>query len=100
MFIEGVVPTEADKMSSMGPTSTHRSVFDAAAAEYDAARPSYPAELFDELESRTGSLAGKLVLDWGARTGISSRQLAERGATVPSYSMGEQMLGLTLARTP
>jgi len=100
MFIEGVALTEADKMSYMGPTSTRRSVFDAAAAEYDAARPSYPAELFDELETRTGSLAGKLVLDWGAGTGISSRQLAERGATVASFDIGEQMLRRALARSP
>lgn len=34
------------------------SLFDAAAAEYDAARPSYPDELYAELEARTGPLAG------------------------------------------
>jgi SAM-dependent methyltransferase len=100
MFIEGVALTQAVKMSYMGPTSTRRSVFDAAAAEYDAARPSYPAGLFDEMETRTGSLAGKLVLDWGAGTGISSRQLAERGAAVASFDIGEEMLRRALARSP
>ena len=77
-----------------------RSVFDSAASEYDTARPSYPAALFDELEQRTGPLRGRLVLDWGAGTGISSRQLAERGATVVSLDIGEQMLRRALARSP
>jgi ubiquinone/menaquinone biosynthesis C-methylase UbiE len=77
-----------------------RSVFDSAAAEYDAARPSYPAALFEELEKRAGPLAGKLVLDWGAGTGIASRQLAERGASVVSLDIGEQMLRRALARSP
>ena len=77
-----------------------RSVFDLAAAEYDAARPSYPAALFDELEQRAGRLAGQLALDWGAGTGISSRQLAERGAAVISLDIGEQMLRRALARSP
>ncbi|MGO8961608.1 MAG: class I SAM-dependent methyltransferase [Streptosporangiaceae bacterium] len=76
------------------------SVFDEAASHYDAARPSYPAALFDELEARTGSLADRLVLDWGAGTGIASRQLAERGAAVVSLDIGEQMLRRALARRP
>jgi SAM-dependent methyltransferase len=80
-------------------TSAH-SVFDAAAREYDAARPSYPDALFDELERVTGPLAGRLVLDWGAGTGIASRQLAARGARVVSLDIGEQMLRRALARSP
>jgi SAM-dependent methyltransferase len=76
------------------------SVFDQAASHYDAARPSYPAALFDELEARAGSLAGQFVLDWGAGTGIASRQLAERGGTVVSLDIGGQMLRRALARSP
>lgn len=85
-------------MSASGAPA--RSPFDSAAAEYDAARPSYPPELFDELERRTGPLAGRLVLDWGAGTGIASRQLAARGAIVVSLDLGEQMLRRALARGP
>ena len=81
------------------PPGPARSVFDAAADEYDAARPSYPAALFGELERRTGPLAGRLVLDWGAGTGIASRQLAGRGARVVSLDIGEQMLRRALARS-
>ncbi len=77
-----------------------RSVFDVAAAEYDAARPSYPPALFHEIEQRCGPLPGQLVLDWGAGTGISSRQLAERGAAVVSLDIGEQMLRRAQARSP
>ena len=77
-----------------------RSVFDNAASEYDAARPSYPPALFDEMQRRTGRLAGRLVLDWGAGTGIASRQLAAHGARVVSLDIGEQMLRKALARSP
>lgn len=83
-------------MPSADPAA--RSVFDAAASEYDAARPSYPAGLFEELEKSTGPLTGKLVLDWGAGTGIASRQLAERGATVVSLDLGAEMLRRARAR--
>jgi ubiquinone/menaquinone biosynthesis C-methylase UbiE len=77
-----------------------RSVFDSAAAEYDAARPSYPAGVFDELARYAGPLAGQIVLDCGAGTGIASRQLAERGARVVSLDIGEQMLRRALTRSP
>jgi 2-polyprenyl-3-methyl-5-hydroxy-6-metoxy-1,4-benzoquinol methylase len=59
------------------------SSFDAVAAQYAAARPGYPAELFDELEAAAGQrLAGARVLDIGAGTGISTRLLQGRGARV------------------
>jgi ubiquinone/menaquinone biosynthesis C-methylase UbiE len=93
LFILGV--GEPARMSVMSP-----SVFDAAATQYDAARPSYPDALLNELEAGTGPLAGRIVLDWGAGTGIASRQLAARGATVASLDIGEQMLRMALARSP
>jgi ubiquinone/menaquinone biosynthesis C-methylase UbiE len=77
-----------------------RSLFDAAATEYDAARPSYPDGLYDALEAATGPLLGKLVLDCGAGTGIASRQLAARGARVFGVDLGEQMLRMAVARSP
>jgi SAM-dependent methyltransferase len=76
------------------------SLFDSAAEQYDAARPSYPPSVFDELERRTGVLRGRLVLDFGAGTGIASRQLASRGATVVSLDIGEQMLRRARDRGP
>ncbi|KQV18664.1 MULTISPECIES: class I SAM-dependent methyltransferase [unclassified Kitasatospora] len=74
----------------------HANSFGAVAAEYEAGRPSYPAELFDELERLTGRpLKGAEVLDVGAGTGIATRLLAARGARVtavePSAGMAAQL---------
>jgi ubiquinone/menaquinone biosynthesis C-methylase UbiE len=82
----------------MSSSPQPRSVFDRAAREYDAARPSYPSAVYDALEAAAGPLAGRLVLDWGAGTGISGRQLAARGAKVVLLDIGEQMLRRALAR--
>ena len=77
-----------------------RSVFDSAAREYDAARPTYPDAVFAELAGRTGPLTGLVTLDCGAGTGIASRQLTGRGARVVSLDIGEQMLAKAKARNP
>jgi ubiquinone/menaquinone biosynthesis C-methylase UbiE len=77
-----------------------RSVFDAAATEYDAARPGYPPALYAELQALAGPLAGRLVLDWGAGTGISGRQLSALGARVVLLDIGEQMLRQARGRDP
>ena len=73
--------------------------FDAAADEYDAARPSYPDALFELIESRAGTLVGRVVLDGGAGTGIASRQLLDRGARVVALDPGLQMLLRARRRT-
>jgi SAM-dependent methyltransferase len=62
--------------------------FDSVAAEYDAARPSYPAGVFDVL----GDLQGLVALDVGAGTGIATRQLLERGAAVVAIDRGPEVL--------
>jgi ubiquinone/menaquinone biosynthesis C-methylase UbiE len=88
-------------MASMGlDEQPGRSVFDAAAGEYDAARPAYPGEVYDHLEAFAGPLAGQTVLDWGAGTGISGRQLAARGAEVTLLDIGAQMLRQARGRDP
>lgn len=74
----------------------HAESFGAVAAEYDRARPSYPQELFEEIERLTGRpLKGADVLDVGAGTGIATRLLHERGANVtavePSAGMAAQL---------
>lgn len=73
--------------------------FEDAADEYDAARPRYPDGLLDVLESRAGALAGKRVLDGGAGTGIASRQLVARAASVVALDPGIQMLLRARRRT-
>ena len=76
------------------------SMFDPLAEDYDAARPSYPDGIFQALEEAAGPLAGQLVLDGGAGTGIATRQLADRGARAVALDIGEQMLRRAQARSP
>jgi SAM-dependent methyltransferase len=75
-------------------------LFDNAADHYDAARPAYPARLYDLVESVTGPLAGKVVGDGGAGTGVVSRQLLERGAWVVAFDPARGMLGRAALRSP
>jgi SAM-dependent methyltransferase len=77
-----------------------RSPFDPVAADYDAGRPSYPDGLYTALEQAAGPLAGAVVLDAGAGTGIATRQLAARGARAIALDLGELMLRQALARSP
>jgi SAM-dependent methyltransferase len=79
----------------------NRSRFDAVAREYDAGRPGYPDALFDAIEEMSGSfLAGALLADIGAGTGISTRGLLERGARVVAVDHGAAMLGTLRGRSP
>lgn len=74
--------------------------FDSAAAEYDAARPSYPERIYDILQAYAGDLANKVVGDGGAGTGVVSRQLLNREAQVIAFDPGVEMLSRARARTP
>lgn len=79
---------------------TERQLFDAVADEYDAYRPDYPAQLFDALESAMGQpLLWSSVCDVGAGTGISTRALAGRGATVTAVDPGLGVLRLLRSRS-
>ncbi|GAA3044937.1 class I SAM-dependent methyltransferase [Kitasatospora albolonga] len=79
----------------------HANSFGAVAAEYDAARPSYPAELFDRLEELAGfPLKGAEVLDVGAGTGIATRLLAARGARVTAVEPSPGMAARLRAVSP
>nr|WSW68546.1 methyltransferase domain-containing protein [Streptomyces sp. NBC_00995] len=78
--------------------------FDRAAAQYAAARPGYPAALFDAVEELAGlPLHGARTLDVGAGTGISTRRLHDRGARVVAVEPGPGMaaeLRRTLPQIP
>lgn len=63
--------------------------FDPLAEVYARSRPTYPDGLYDALP-----LDGATVLDVGAGTGISSRGMAERGATVYAFDLAARMLAL------
>lgn len=79
---------------------TERRLFDSVASEYDATRPDYPAQLFDALESAMGQpLLWSDVCDVGAGTGIATRAIAGRGATVTAVDPGLGVLQVLKGRT-
>ncbi|WP_282206037.1 class I SAM-dependent methyltransferase [Kitasatospora fiedleri] len=82
-------------------TAAHANSFGPVAAQYQAARPSYPDALFDALERLTGRpLAGAEVLDVGAGTGIATRLLAGRGARVVAVEPSEGMAAVLRELSP
>ncbi|WP_129841713.1 class I SAM-dependent methyltransferase [Streptomyces sp. RFCAC02] len=77
------------------------SSFNAVAADYAAARPSYPPALYDAIEELTGrAIAGSRVLDIGAGTGLGTRPLHERGARVTAAEPGAGMAAQFRAALP
>ncbi|TDC06871.1 class I SAM-dependent methyltransferase [Streptomyces sp. 8K308] len=75
--------------------------FNSIAAEYAAARPDYPAALYDAIEELADRpLAGARVLDVGAGTGIGTRPMLRRGATVTAAEPGPGMAGQLRAHLP
>jgi SAM-dependent methyltransferase len=79
----------------------HAQSFGPVAAQYDAARPSYPDALFEEIERLAGRpLAGAAVLDIGAGTGIATRLLHGRGARVTAVEPSDGMAAVLHAVSP
>jgi len=70
---------------------TLRRSFETAADLYDAARPSYPDELFDDLVSVAGLKPGDRLLEIGCATGKATRPLLARGFSVVCVEMGAQL---------
>jgi SAM-dependent methyltransferase len=68
-----------------------RRTFDSAADLYDAARPSYPVELFDDLIELAELEPGDRLLEIGCATGKATRPLLERGFSVVCVEMGAQL---------
>lgn len=79
---------------------TARSPFDALVDAYDAGRPTYPPALYDLVERLAAPLRDAFVVEIGAGTGIATRALRDRGATVLALDIGERMLGRLRQRTP
>jgi SAM-dependent methyltransferase len=73
-----------------------RETFEEVPELYDQARPSYPAELFDDLTALAGLAAGDRILELGPGTGKATVELAERGFRVVGVELGEGLA--TVAR--
>jgi SAM-dependent methyltransferase len=68
-------------------------LFDPAAEAYDRLRPSYPPGLYDGIEALSGrALAGAVVVEVGAGTGIATAELVARGARVLAVDLSLVML--------
>jgi SAM-dependent methyltransferase len=80
-----------------------RGTFDAAADLYDAARPTYPDELFDDLVGLSQLEPGARLLEIGCATGKATRPLLERGFSVVCVELGAALAaeaGRNLAGLP
>ena len=70
--------------------------FDEVADEYDCVRPDHPGGIYDAL----GPIAGTVVLEGGAGTGIATRALLGRGASVIAFDIGTVLLRRAIEHTP
>jgi SAM-dependent methyltransferase len=68
-----------------------RETFESAADIYEAARPSYPERLFDDLIELTELRPGARLLEIGCATGKATRHLLERGFAVVCVELGVQL---------
>jgi SAM-dependent methyltransferase len=68
-----------------------RATFDSAARSYDAARPDYPAELFDELVRLARLQPGDRLLEIGCGTGKATVPLARRGFPITCVELGKEL---------
>jgi SAM-dependent methyltransferase len=67
------------------------SVFDTVADAYDAARPDYPEELFDDLVALAGLQRGDRLLEIGCATGKATRPLLARGFRITCVELGPNL---------
>jgi SAM-dependent methyltransferase len=68
-----------------------RATFDSTADLYDAARPDYPEQLFDDLVELAALDPGARLLEIGSATGKATRPLLARGFSVVCIELGAQL---------
>ena len=74
-----------------------RTTFETVAERYDAARPTYPEALFDDLVELADLPAAGHVLEIGPGTGKASVALAGRGYSLLGVELGPQLAGVARA---
>ena len=75
----------------MNARESLRGTFDSAAELYDAARPSYPDRLFDDLVELAELERGARLLEIGCATGKATRPLLDRGFSIVCVERGAQL---------
>src|SRR4051794_34267131 len=68
-----------------------RQTFESAAELYDAARPEYPPELFDDVVALAELGPGARLFEIGCATGKATRPFLERGFSVMCVELGAQL---------
>jgi SAM-dependent methyltransferase len=71
-----------------------RAKFDEVAALYDAVRPGYPAELYDNIRALSGVSDGGDILEIGCGTGQATLPLAQRGYRITCVELGAELAAL------
>jgi SAM-dependent methyltransferase len=77
-----------------------RRAFGGDAANYDTARPEYPAWVFETLAARCGLKPGARVFEVGPGTGLATRHLVRAGAAVTAIEPDERLAVLLKERSP
>jgi SAM-dependent methyltransferase len=76
---------------SVADCGSLRLTFESAADLYEAARPSYPEQLFDDLVAMAALRPGARLLEIGCATGKATRPLLERGFRVVCVEIGREL---------
>jgi len=77
-----------------------RSTFGSVAELYDRARPTYPAETFDDLVELAGLRPGSRVLEIGPGTGKATADLARRGLEVTGVELAPELAEVARRNVP
>jgi SAM-dependent methyltransferase len=67
---------------------------------YDRARPTYPEELFDDLQQMAGLRPGSRVLEIGPGTGKATVSLAARGYQITGVELGADLAAVARRNVP
>jgi trans-aconitate methyltransferase len=73
------------------PALLPRETFDEVADLYDEMRPSYPAQVFDDVITVSGVTPGSALLEIGCGTGHATRGFASRGLRIHCIELGANM---------
>lgn len=74
--------------------------FESMAAEYESARPPYPAALYDLLAVEGVTGPGKRLLEVGAGTGLATAELVGSGSIVTAIEPGADLAAILAAKVP
>jgi SAM-dependent methyltransferase len=77
-----------------GSRDSLKVTFDTAAELYEAARPTEPPALFEDLFDLTGLQRGDVALEIGCGTGKATRAVLERGVSVVCVELGARLADL------